>query len=368
MLGFGTYDARTHPRVRILIEGLRAHGDEVEECNVPLGLDTAARVKMLKQPWRVPLLLLRLLRCWAGLALRGRRAARRFDPDAILVGYLGHFDVVLARVLFPRRTIVLDHMISAAGTAKDRGSAGGVVQRLLRMLDRIATGSADIVVVDTDEHVDALPNDAARAKAVVALIGAPSEWFAVRPPSHDAAHDGPMTAAFFGLYTPLQGAVTIGAALPLVGDDVAVTMVGRGQDLEATRAAAEGARHVTWHDWVEPEDLPALVAAHDVCIGIVGTTPKGAAVVPNKVFQGAAAGCAVVTSDTRPQRDLLGDAAVLVPAGDAAALAKALLDLSHDRERLAEMRRRAATLADSAFSGAAVVEPLRAALAKGKSG
>jgi hypothetical protein len=157
VLGFGTYDARSHPRVRILIEGLRAHGDEVEECNVPLGFDTAARVRMLNQPWRVPLLVLRLLRCWALLARRGRRAAGRFDPHVVLVGYLGHFDVLLARVLFPRRTIVLDHMVSAAGTAKDRGSAGGVVQRLLRALDRLATASADVVIVDTDEHLGALP-------------------------------------------------------------------------------------------------------------------------------------------------------------------------------------------------------------------
>ena len=363
VLGFGTYDARAHPRVRILIDGLRAHGDEVEECNVPLGLDTQARVRMLKQPWRVPLLLLRLLRCWAVLAWRGRRAARGVRPDAVLVGYLGHFDVVLARMLFPRRTIVLDHMVSAAGTARDRGSAGGVVQRLLRTLDRLATACADIVVVDTDEHRAALPTDGARAKAVVALIGAPAEWFAARPATHDSAHAGPMSAAFFGLYTPLQGAVTIGAALPLLGDDVAVTMVGRGQDLAATRAAADGARHVRWHDWVEPEELPALVAAHDVCIGIVGTTPKGAAVVPNKVFQGAAAGCAIVTSDTRPQRDLLGDAAVLIPAGDAGALAKALLDMAHDRARLAELRARAAGLADASFTGAAIVTPLRQRLA-----
>ena len=53
--------------------------------------------------------------------------------------------------------------------------------------------------------------------------------------------------------------------------------------------------------------------------------------VPNKVFQGAAAGCAVVTSDTAPQRRVLGDAAVLVPPGDPAALAEALRSLAADR-------------------------------------
>jgi glycosyltransferase involved in cell wall biosynthesis len=43
------------------------------------------------------------------------------------------------------------------------------------------------------------------------------------------------------------------------------------------------------------------------------------------VFQGAAAGCAIVTSDIPPQRRALGDAALLVPPGDPAALAAALI-------------------------------------------
>ena len=121
VLAFGTYDVRSHPRVGVLIEGLRASGDEVVEVNVPLGLDTASRVAMLRQPWRLPRRAFRLARCWALLAVRGRRAYRRQPPDAVLVGYLGHFDVQLARLLFRRTTIVLDHLVFAADTAADRG-------------------------------------------------------------------------------------------------------------------------------------------------------------------------------------------------------------------------------------------------------
>src|SRR2546430_10359329 len=53
VLFFGTYDARRYPRVRVLQEGFATLGDEVLECNVPLRLDTAARVKMLRRPWLV---------------------------------------------------------------------------------------------------------------------------------------------------------------------------------------------------------------------------------------------------------------------------------------------------------------------------
>ncbi|MEX2102484.1 MAG: hypothetical protein WD805_00860, partial [Gaiellaceae bacterium] len=73
---------------------------------------------------------------------------------------------------------------------------------------------------------------------------------------------------------------------------------------------------------------------------------------------GAAAGCAVVTADTPPQRAALGDAAVYVPAGDAGALAATLRGLEKDRDRLWELRQAAYRRADEAFRPAVVVQPL----------
>jgi glycosyltransferase involved in cell wall biosynthesis len=101
------------------------------------------------------------------------------------------------------------------------------------------------------------------------------------------------------------------------------------------------------------------VAEHDVCLGIFATSPKGRRVVPNKVYQGAAAGCAIVTSDTAPQRRLLGDDALLVPPGDAAALAGALRDLAADRDTCERWRSAARAAARDRFTPSAIVEPLR---------
>ncbi len=362
LLLFGTYDAAAHPRVAILRDGLAGHGVTVQECNAPLGLSTAARVSMLRRPWTLPRLAVRLAWCWATLVVRAGRYRRDESwPDAVLVGYLGHFDVLLARRLFPHVPVVLDHLIGASDTAADRGVSTGLRQRLLRRLDEAALGSADVVVVDTDEHLTALP-ERHRGRALVVPVGAPSSWYAGSPASRDSA-DRRLRAVFFGLFTPLQGAPVIGAALAALADDeVDVTMVGSGQDHEEARSLAAANHHVTWVDWVPPDQLPALVARHDVCLGIFGTGPKALRVVPNKVFQGAAAGCALVTSDTAPQRRLLGDAAVLVPPGDPAALAAALRDLAIDRDRLQAARGAAAGLARRSFTPAAVTAPLLARL------
>jgi glycosyltransferase involved in cell wall biosynthesis len=353
VLAFGSYDAEAHPRVAVLLEGLRRHGVTVEECNEPLRLDTAARVRLLQQPWRLPRLLAELARVWWVLVRGARRAGR---PDVVLVGYLGHFDVLLARLLFRGVPVVHDMLVFASDTARDRG-AGGLKQRLLAALDAAAVRASDVVVVDTEEHLALLPAQR-RADGVVVPVGVPAAWTAAAPQRR--ADDAPVRVVFYGLFTPLQGAPVIGRALALLGDDprVRVTMVGAGQDLAAARRAAGDRDGVEWVDWVAPADLPALVAEHDVCLGIFGRGEKALRVVPNKVFQGAAAGCAVVTSDTAPQRRALGTCAVLVPPGDPQALADALRALATDRDRLHALRTGAWTLARERFVPEAVVVPL----------
>lgn len=363
---FGTYDTAMHPRIATIAEGLAACGLDVAECNIPLGLDTAARVDMLARPWRAGALLFRLASRWAALARKARRMPR---PDVVVVGYLGHFDVHLARLLYRRGRvpIVLDHLVGASDTARDRRLNGGLRQVLLRMIDAGALRAADIIVVDTEEHLAALP-ERHQARAVVVAVGAPAAWHAAgdaaKPGTagdgeRPAADGGPLRVVFYGLYTPLQGAPVIGAALgALAVAPVEITMIGRGQDEAQTREAAAANDAVRWLDWVPAAELPAVVAAHDVCLGIFGTSEKAQRVVPNKVFQGAAAGCAIVTSDTTPQRRVLGDAAILVPPGDADALAAALLRLAADQSARDEMRRKARALAERRFIPAQVVAPL----------
>ena len=357
ILFFGTYDARRYQSVRVLMDGLDALGNDVSECNVPLRFSTAARVKALRQPWRLPLLLLKLVVAWAQL---WRKARRLPAPDVVVVGYMGHFDVHLARRLFPRTPIVLDHLVSARDTAVDRRCGSKLVLRVLGALDAAALRAADMVVVDTPEHREQLPEDVRNRTSVVA-VGTPDPWF--WPPRRSSAP--PLRVVFFGSFTPLQGAPVIGEALGLLAEEhnIAVTIVGDGQDADATRRAAAPKRDVTWIKWVEPEALPYLVASHDVCLGIFGDGPKAQRVVPSKAFQGAAAGTAIVTSDTPPQRHAFGEDALFVAPASAPALADALRALAADRDRLWSLQQAAYRRADRFFRPRHVVADLNDALA-----
>ncbi|MGH3351760.1 MAG: glycosyltransferase [Nocardioides sp.] len=361
IVAFGTYDVTAHPRVAVLIEGLRAHGAEVTEINRPLGLDTAARVAILRQPWRLPLLVLRLLVCWTGLALESLRQRRHSRPDAVLVGYLGHFDVHLARLLHPRATILLDHMVSAAGVATNRRLAGsdGLKLRLMKAIDAMALKQADVVIVDTVEQQQSLPEDV-RAGSVVCPVGATKEWFEAGAKALERPTEAPLQAVFVGLFSPTHGTPVIADALDILADDdrIEVTMVGQGQQYDEARRLAAGNPHVSWVDWVDAEELPDFVAGFDVSLGIFGTVPQARRVVPNKAFQGAAAGAVVVTSDTAPQRRLLESAALLVEPGSSEELASALTKLADDPEEALRLRRTAYDRALEHYTPRAVASPI----------
>ena len=216
------------------------------------------------------------------------------------------------------------------------------------------------MLVDTEEHRAALPGRH-RRRAVVVPVGAPAAWFAAAPrPRAGAgrADPGPLRVVFYGLYTPLQGTPVIGAALSLLaGTPIEVTMIGHGQDAAAARRPPRPTRRSAgWTGCLrgparpgrEPRRLPRDLRHRG----------QGRRVVPNKVFQGAAAGCAIVTSDTAPQRRTLGGAAVLVPPGDPGALAGALRELAGDPAALARLRGAARELAAGRFAPAQVVAPL----------
>ena len=153
---FGTYDARRHPRIAVVAEGLRSHGVLVEECNRPLGVDTAQRVAAVARPWRIPGTAWRLAGAWVSLWRQARRMAR---PDAVIVGYLGSLDVHLCRLIWRGVPVVLDQLAFAGDTARDRGIGRPWMVRMLDRVDRWAVTAADIVLVDTEENLALIPDD-----------------------------------------------------------------------------------------------------------------------------------------------------------------------------------------------------------------
>ena len=239
VLVFGSYDATLHPRVGVLRDGLAARGWAVQELDAPLGAATSDKVAAAGSPSAALRLVGRQVRSWAGLVRRSRGEP---DPDVVLVGYMGHADVHLARLRFRRSVIALDHLVGLADTVRDRGLGGGVALRVLDLRRsqcpaRRGPGGRGHRVAGPDA-----PGAGAGAGRRRPGRGRPG---VVRGPPRGCVRGrgaGPgLRVVFFGLYTPLQGATTIGRAIDLLREEpIEFTMIGHGQDLAEARELARG--------------------------------------------------------------------------------------------------------------------------------
>ena len=289
-------------------------------------------------------------------------------PDVVVVLYPGQIDMlVLAPIWRLRRVpVVFDPLLSLYDTVVgDRAMVGARSWRgrLLAAVDRIAFALADLVVVDTPE-VGAYYRERLGLREDKQII----VW-----PGTDASRLGapaagadPRRVLFHGSYIPLHGLATIVRAAALLEDtDVDVRIVGTGQErpaIETLVAELGGVPRLTLVDPMPLEQIGDEIRSASICLGVFGASAKAGRVVPFKVFEYLALGRAVITGDTPAARNALGDDVVLVPPGDAAALAGAIRALMTDADRRERLGRAGAARFAARFAVAAQADALQAAL------
>lgn len=376
---FGTYE-RDYPRNRTLAEGLKRAGWQVLECHVPLWEKERDKTGRYLGPFSVVLRAVELKLACLRLLFKYVFTVGRYD--VMLVGYIGHFDIPLAWLLtrFPRRPLVFSPLISLYDTlVDDRRSIaeGTLTSRFLRWLDRQACAKADLVLLDTEAHIDYfveefnLPRkrfarvfvgavepdgtegvngegvngpDAYADASVVGttpedapVVGTPlDESPAVVEPSEDTS----FRVLFVGKFIPLHGMPFMLEAANRLKDvpDIEFHFVGSGQLTDEIHETARrlNLENVRFTDWIPYEQLHRFLQGWGVCLGIFGTSDKAVRVIPGKVFVALSAGQAVITADSPAVRELLadGESAVLCRRGDPEALAGAIRRLHGDRELL----------------------------------
>jgi glycosyltransferase involved in cell wall biosynthesis len=350
---FGTYSSgEGYPVNRVLIQGLRSAGATVWECRAAISEDEGPAAAERWRSARGPLAWVRLAMRW--VLAWARLVARWFagpPADVVVVGYLGHVDVFLAKIL-TRRPIVLNALLSLHDTVvHDRGllAERSVGARFLRALDRLACRVADLVFLDTQAHIEyfraefGLP--ATQFHRVLVGSDRATRSAAAKPPGARCR------VLFVGTFIPLHGVGAIlDAATRLEQSDARVTvrLIGRGQELGAIaeRIRQSNLTSVELIDrWISGEEYEQELADADICLGAFGATAKARRVIPSKVYDALAAGRAIITADTPAIRELLTHAenAWLCPPHDGAALADAVMALARDealRGRLAAGARR----------------------------
>jgi glycosyltransferase involved in cell wall biosynthesis len=263
------------------------------------------------------------------LAAEARLATRRPQGfDAFIVGYPGHFDLPVAKRAAGDAPVIFNPLVSLADTLvadRRRFRVASLPARTLESIDRLAFNAADVVVADTQAQARLFADLAGLDVVETCFVGAEERLFRPtwRPPDR-------FTALFVGKLIPLQGVETILSAAALA-PEIRFRVAGSGQ---LSHLLAERPPNVDHVPWIEYELLPAEITDAGCALGIFGTTPKAARVIPNKAFQALASAAPLVTADTPAARELLvdGESALLVPPGDPQALATAVRTLAADQE------------------------------------
>ena len=218
------------------------------------------------------------------------------------------------------------------------------VIRALERVELAAYRAADAVVTVTDGFRDDLIQRGVPAQKVHTIFnGADVDRFRASP--EDAASqrarlgvDPDETVVLYaGAHGISHGLVSVAdAAAKLRDEPVRFVFVGEGaakRDL-ANRVAELGLGNVLMLPGVPHDDVPALLAAADICLAPLRDVPLFATFVPSKIFEYLAAGRPVIGAVTgEPAAILRRAGAVVVPPEDPAALADAVRELRADRDR-----------------------------------
>jgi glycosyltransferase involved in cell wall biosynthesis len=354
---FGTFNS-AHAANALLLDDLRAAGVDVRLCHEPLWQETRDKDARYFSPAGLARLGARYLR--AAFRLTRRFAGTARGATVAVAGFNGQLDVILLRRLARGRRIVFAPLVSITETLiDDRASyaEGGLAARVLRALDRLAFRSADLVVIDTAAHRDYLEQrlGVPHERILVQYLGAESLFCAApEDPLRRAAPAPRLRVLFYGQYLPLHGTGAIAGATEIVSPDEGIEfeLIGTGPERAACDARTCELPHVKRTDWVPYEELPLRIQAADVVLGIFGRSAKARMVVPNKIYQAAQVGRAIVTADTPAVREVFapGESIELVEP-EAEAIAAALRALAADparRARLGEAARAAVARAAGA--------------------
>jgi len=312
---FGIYNSE-YSRNRILLSGLRQNGVKIIECHS----NKKGFLKyfdLIKKHWKI-----------------------RKQYDVLFVAFPGFQSMILAKFL-TRKKIVFDFFAPLyESEVLDRGNTkkGSFRARYYWCLDKLSAKWADVVLLDTDEHIKYFVQEFSlkKEKFVRVLVGTDSE---VLRPMKIKEKSNDFIVHFHGNDIPLQGVEYILKTAKLLEKNVDIRFNIIGSSIKE-KYEGSNYKNVTFIDNISYEKLPEYINKADICLGIFGDTEKAKRVIPNKVYEAVACKKPVITTDTPAIRELfINEDLFLIPTADPEKLIEAILKLKEDpilRNRLAE--------------------------------
>ena len=270
---------------------------------------------------------------------------RRPRPDLVLVPVCRQRDIAAACRWAHKRGIkvLFDPMISAWDKkVLEQKKWKAEERRAKRLLawEKKLMAMPDFITWDTSCHVDFAAEylDVPREKMTPLFTGTDEEVF--KPVAEDVGRvehvdhaDGVFKVLYHGAYLPLHGTEVIVEAARMTQDlPIQWDFLGWGAYKQSTEAKAKGLKNVRFLEKVPYVKVPEVICAHDIVLGVFGTTAKAARVIGNKVYECMACGRPTINEFCTGYPPSAKDCKAIkfIPAGDPAALVKAVEEYRAD--------------------------------------
>lgn len=295
-------------------------------------------------------------------------------PDIYVLGFRGHEMFWPVRWLTRGKPLVFDALMSPSTALSEESKAGQLGKLLAPLLFHFERGMlrrADLVLTDTQPHVDlyiahfGLP----KAKILAIPVGAIETRSSMNSPAAPAADDSHFSVLFYGSMLPLHGVdVIVAAAARLTDLPIRFNFIG-GSARQAKRlqrlCSIHGVTHYTHRRWVPLADLVSTEIPHaDVCLGgPFGGTPQARRVITSKTSQALALGKATVIGAIDEDIGWIDkNNCLLVPQANPNAIADALRWAFFHRSALQQMGARGKMLYEQKLSIRTIAQRLCPAL------
>ena len=282
---------------------------------------------------------------------------RRPRPDLVLVPVCRQRDIAAACRWAHRRGIkvLFDPMISAWDKKVFEQKKWKAEERRAKRLlawEKKIMAMPDFITWDTSCHVDFAAEylDVPREKMTPLFTGTDEEVFKpvegeCKVESEKCKVESGMQLSTFNSQLSTFKVLYHGAYLPLHGTEVIVEAARMTQDLPiqwdflgwgaykaSTEAKAKGLKNVRFLEKVPYVKVPEVICAHDIVLGVFGTTAKAARVIGNKVYECMACGRPTINEFCTGYPPSAKDCKAIkfIPAGDPAALVKAVEEYRAD--------------------------------------
>jgi len=362
------------PSNRIIIKGLKRNGIDVVECHISLWEKHRNKHGNFLKLFSMFKLTVDLISAYIRLGLMFFSKCK--NVDVFIIGYIGQLDVFFLKALLvfkkDKPKVLFIPLVSLYDTAIiDRclSNKNNLFAKFFFFFDKFSFRMVDLVVFDTNEHINYISNlfSLNKNKFERIWVGADEDVFY---PDKVEVERVVFQVLFIGKYIPLHGLAYIIKAAKLLENenDIKFKIIGSGQlDEEIMNLRKElDIKNIDFIDWIEYNKLIDEINGADVVLGIFGGTGKSLRVIPNKVFHAIACRKPIITGDSLAIRESFVNKKniLLCKNRNSESLSNAILKIKNDNKLRDKIAENGYTLFKNNFSSEKIGEKLAKLLLK----